>query len=143
MEDRKRGSNRKGLKLLSRGEELLHHPLHSRLSFISHSNRGAKSVTLINRPARNTNQYCRGIINPLCSQSSLQKVKLKLIEITFCWLIVALSRVKEGRLMACVPLSGISEIDVSWRTRLLRNMPPKGCLYFETVLEYCAIYSAI
>lgn len=37
------------------------------------------------------------------------KVKLKLIEITFCRLIAALSRVKEGRLMACVPLSEIGE----------------------------------
>lgn len=83
------------LKLWSSGEKLLHGALHSRLSFISHSKPGDRSVTLINRPARNTNQYCRGIINPLCSQSPLQKVKLKLIEITFCWLIVALSWVKE------------------------------------------------
>lgn len=88
-------ATRGGLKLWSSSEKLLHGALHSRLSFISHSKPGARSVTLINRPARNTNQYCRGIINPLCSQSPLQKVKLKLIEITFCWLIVALSRVKE------------------------------------------------
>lgn len=70
--------------------------LHCGLSFISHSKPGVRSVTLINRPARNTSQYCKGIINPLCSPSSQQKVKLKLIEITFCWLIVALSGVKEG-----------------------------------------------
>lgn len=98
---------RGGFKLLSSGEELLCGLLHSRLSFISHSNPGAKSVTLINGPARNTNQYCRGIINPLRSQSPLQKVKL--IQITFCWLIVAISWVKEGRLIACVPLSGIRD----------------------------------
>lgn len=71
--ERETENNIRGLKLLSRGQELLQHPLHSRLSFISHSNLDAKSVTLINRPARNTNQYCRRIINPLCSQSSLQR----------------------------------------------------------------------
>lgn len=60
---RKRENNRGGFKIV-----VSTHAYH-----LSHSNPGAKSVTLINRPVRNTNQYCTGTINSLCSQSSLQR----------------------------------------------------------------------
>ena len=71
------------------------------------------------------------------------KVKLKLIEITFCWLIVALSRVKEGRLMACALLSGISGIDVlvgevqqrGVVTAVGYRTPAEECFYVGAALE--------
>ena len=72
------------------------------------------------------------------------EVKLKLIEITFCWLIVAFSRVKEGRLMARVALSRICGIDASWRGAagevpwLLWDVAAEESFYFEAVLEDCA-----
>lgn len=90
------------------------------------------SVTLINRAARNTNQSGKGVINPLCSKSVLQKVKLKLIRITLCWLIVAHSRAEEGGVMACVQV-----INDRWSRMVLTsdfhtelNLTNNLCLYF-------------